>query len=89
MGQAQANVWVAVRFLFLTRYIVMNLTLKILGQRTQNDTYSTADWNCNQKRITPRIHYRVASVEVGYPLSTFRGTRELIHGGRCAYMGEH
>ena len=64
------------------------LTLRNLGQRTQTDKYSTEMWNCNEKRFAPHTHYRMASVEVGYPLSTFRGTRELIHGGRCAYMGE-
>ena len=39
-------------------------------------------------RVIPRIHYRLALVEVGYPLRYLRGTKELIHGTRTAYIGE-
>lgn len=30
----------------------------------------------------------MASVEVGYPLSSLRGTKELVHGVRCAFLGK-
>ena len=37
--------------------------------------------------ITPHVHYRMASVEVGYPLKEFLGTKELVHGGYTSFLG--
>lgn len=65
-----------------------------IGQCTLTDKYVSAHWNTNRKanmiskQVVKRVHYRMASVEVGYPLDTFRGLKELIHGGRCAFLGK-
>lgn len=63
-------------------------------QSTLTDRFANEEWNCNRDekstiaRSTPHVHYRMASIEVGYPLSSFRGTKDLIHGGRCGYLGK-
>lgn len=62
----------------------------ILGQRSLTDTYQTASWNCHnvaEPPITPHTHYRLALVEVGYPLKNLVGTKELMHATHNAFSG--
>ena len=62
----------------------------ILGQRSLTDRYQTASWNCHKvvgPPITPHIHYRLALVEVGYPLKNLVGTKELMHATHNAFSG--
>lgn len=60
----------------------------LIDHHTKTNEYSKTSWNCNKRKIYPLKHYRMASVEVGYPLSTFKGSKELIHSGRCAFLGK-
>ena len=62
-----------------------------LDQRSLTDAYDSASWNRNtdfSHRLASRIHYRLALMEVGYPLRYLQGTKELIHGTRTAYIGK-
>lgn len=67
------------------------LTVLLSGHLTQTRKYTGAQWNRNENanNIPLLRHYRMASVEVGYPLSSLRGTKELTHGVRCAFLGEY
>lgn len=58
-------------------------------QSTLTASYVNANWNTNRKSnlVMERTHYRMASLEAGYPLEMFRGTKELIHAGRCGFLG--
>lgn len=59
-------------------------------QHTFTDKYRTARWNYNAasaNRIAPRVHYRMALVEVGYPLKYLTGTKELLHATYTAFIG--
>lgn len=53
------------------------------------DKYQSATWNCNKSyRLIAHVHYRMAMVEVGYPLKFLLGTKELIHTTLKAFIGE-
>lgn len=58
-------------------------------QHTLTARYVKSYWNTNHEInfVTERTHYRMASIEVGYPLEMFRGTKELVHAGKCGFLG--
>lgn len=69
--------------------LLVVLTAK-LDQETLTDEYTDAKWVCNSGRklkIIPQRHYRLALVEVGYPLSDLKGTQELLCGPFDAFEG--
>lgn len=61
------------------------------AQETETQNCFGEDWNRNKMMSRPYLsefkHYRIAFVEVGYPLSTLSGTKELIHGTLTAFYG--
>lgn len=63
----------------------------VADQRTLTDLYETASWNYNRVPnypMTSHVHYRMASVEVGFSLKYLMGTKELLHATLKAYIGE-
>ena len=62
------------------------------AQETETQNCIREDWNCNKnmsRRFLSQLkHYRIAFIEVGYPLSTLSGTKELMHGTLTAFYGK-
>ena len=40
------------------------------------------------KKFVPRIHYRLVTDTAGYPLSSFKGSRELLEATYDAFIGK-
>ncbi|KDQ14419.1 hypothetical protein BOTBODRAFT_187790 [Botryobasidium botryosum FD-172 SS1] len=59
----------------------------VSDQRTRTNDYITCSWarQSSHLRITPRVHYRMFSAPAGYPLSSFKDSRELLKCARDVY----
>ena len=63
-------------------------------QTTHTDRFADEPWVKSQhdnqpqlQKVTPRIHYRLVTNNAGYPLSSFKGSRELLCVTYDAFTG--
>ncbi|KAL6301555.1 hypothetical protein BKA93DRAFT_691874, partial [Sparassis latifolia] len=58
-------------------------------QCTETDLYREAEWLCHGGArivVHPRVHHRLVLKEVGFPLQTLRGTKELLEATHDAFQ---
>ncbi|KAL6306463.1 hypothetical protein BKA93DRAFT_717815, partial [Sparassis latifolia] len=54
-------------------------------------TYTEAEWVCHGGArivVHPRVHHRLILKELGFPLQTLRGTKELLNATHDAFQGK-
>lgn len=65
-------------------------------QRTRTDQFLGRPWakglhlsEPHLRKVVPRVHYRLVTGEAGYPLSTFKGSRELFEAAHDGFIGKN